>query len=82
MVGVTEFIIWIQPFVSVGDPGFTEQFLPGLLDVGFSFKDGLLLADLAHRLLDLHDGLGHESFLDLVHGRLETIVVIFPPFIT
>ena len=34
VVGVGEFII-TQLLVSVGDPGFSEEFLPSLLDVGF-----------------------------------------------
>ena len=80
MVRVPEF--FIQLLVSVGDSGFTEQFLQGILYVGFGVKDGLLFADIAHGQLDLHDGFTHQALLDLVHRGVAKVVVFTVPFST
>ena len=59
-----EFIL--QRLISKGDYGFPKELLPGLFDVGLGIQNGLLLADFAHRQLDLDQGFRHQALLDLV----------------
>ena len=66
----------------MGDFGFTEEVFPGLFDVRLGIRNGQLLADFAHRQLDLDHCFCHQALLDLVKSRIGIVIAISAPGLT